>query len=63
MEENLTWVPTSIFAQLTVEENLHMGAYIIDDKALVAEGVENAFEMFPRLKERRSAGRGHALRR
>ena len=42
-----------IFAQLTVEENLHMGAYIVDDKAQIAEGVANAFEMFPRLKERR----------
>jgi branched-chain amino acid transport system ATP-binding protein len=42
-----------IFAQLTVEENLHMGAFTIDDKAVVDEGVENAFEMFPRLKERR----------
>ena len=43
-----------IFAQLTVEENLHMGAYIVDDPKLVREGVENAYEMFPRLKERRS---------
>ncbi len=43
-----------IFAQLTVEENLHMGAYIIDDQKLVQEGVDNAYEMFPRLKERRS---------
>jgi branched-chain amino acid transport system ATP-binding protein len=43
-----------IFAQLTVEENLHMGAYIIDDGKLVQEGVDNAYEMFPRLKERRS---------
>jgi branched-chain amino acid transport system ATP-binding protein len=43
-----------IFAQLTVEENLLMGAYIVDDKARVAEGVERAFTMFPRLKERRS---------
>ena len=43
-----------IFAQLTVEENLLMGAYIVDDKAQLAEGVDNAFEMFPRLKERRS---------
>jgi branched-chain amino acid transport system ATP-binding protein len=42
-----------IFAQLTVEENLHMGAFTIDDKAVVQEGVENAYEMFPRLKERR----------
>ena len=43
-----------IFASLTVEENLHMGAYILDDKVLVDEGVANAFDMFPRLKERRS---------
>ncbi|HSM34528.1 MAG TPA: ABC transporter ATP-binding protein [Anaerolineae bacterium] len=43
-----------IFAQLTVEENLRMGAYIVDDGKLVQEGVDNAYEMFPRLKERRS---------
>jgi len=43
-----------IFAQLTVEENLHMGAYTIDDDKLVQEGVDNAYEMFPRLKERRT---------
>jgi len=43
-----------IFAQLTVEENLHMGAYTIDDAALVQEGVDNAYQMFPRLKERRT---------
>jgi len=43
-----------IFAQLTVEENLHMGAFTVDDDKLVEEGVQNAFDMFPRLKERRS---------
>jgi branched-chain amino acid transport system ATP-binding protein len=43
-----------IFASLTVEENLHMGAYTVDDDKLVQEGVRNAYEMFPRLKERRS---------
>jgi branched-chain amino acid transport system ATP-binding protein len=43
-----------IFAQLTVEENLHMGAYTVDDDKLVEEGVENAYEMFPRLRERRA---------
>ncbi len=43
-----------IFAQLTVEENLHMGAYTVNDKAVIAEGVANAYQMFPRLKERRS---------
>jgi branched-chain amino acid transport system ATP-binding protein len=43
-----------IFAQLTVEENLHMGAYTVDDERLVREGIDNAYAMFPRLKERRS---------
>jgi branched-chain amino acid transport system ATP-binding protein len=41
-----------IFASLTVEENLRMGAFTVDDAALIAEGIENAYEMFPRLKER-----------
>jgi branched-chain amino acid transport system ATP-binding protein len=41
-----------IFAQLTVEENLAMGAYVRRGPAL-AEGVEKQFATFPRLKERR----------
>ncbi len=39
-------------ARLTVEENLRMGAYTISDKALVAAGIDRAYTMFPRLKER-----------
>ena len=41
-----------IFAQLTVAENLRMGAFTIDDDKVIEEGVQNAYEMFPRLKER-----------
>ncbi len=41
-----------VFARLTVEENLRMGAYTISDKALVAAGIDRAYTMFPRLKER-----------
>ena len=41
-----------IFARLTVFENLKMGAYVVSDKALVAQRIDSAFEMFPRLKER-----------
>jgi branched-chain amino acid transport system ATP-binding protein len=41
-----------IFARLTVLENLEMGAYIIRDKALIRARVEEAFERFPRLRER-----------
>jgi branched-chain amino acid transport system ATP-binding protein len=42
-----------IFARLTVEENLDMGAYHRSDKAGIAEDLERVFELFPRLKERR----------
>jgi branched-chain amino acid transport system ATP-binding protein len=41
-----------IFPALTVLENLEMGAYIIDDKAEIERGIQNAFSLFPRLKER-----------
>ena len=41
-----------VFASLTVEENLRMGAFTVDDPVRVEEGVANAFEMFPRLEER-----------
>ncbi|MGZ5067027.1 MAG: ABC transporter ATP-binding protein [Usitatibacter sp.] len=42
-----------VFAQLTIEENLAMGAYARDDRAGVAADVERSFQHFPRLKERR----------
>jgi branched-chain amino acid transport system ATP-binding protein len=42
-----------VFAQLTIEENLAMGAYARSDRAGVAADVERSFALFPRLKERR----------
>jgi branched-chain amino acid transport system ATP-binding protein len=41
-----------IFPGLTVTENLEMGAYILNDKDEIQKGIENAFSLFPRLKER-----------
>ncbi len=41
-----------IFPALTVTENLEMGAYILDDKKQIEANMENAFTLFPRLKER-----------
>ena len=41
-----------VFAQMTVLENLYMGAYIIKDKSKVEENLEWVFAHFPRLKER-----------
>ena len=43
-----------MFARLTVEENLRMGGFTLKDKAEVASGIERAFAMFPRLRERRN---------
>ena len=40
-----------IFPQMTVEENLEMGAYA--DRAGMAETMANVYARFPRLKERR----------
>jgi branched-chain amino acid transport system ATP-binding protein len=47
-----------VFAQLSIEENLAMGAYARNDRAAVAADVERAFTLFPRLKERRSQTAG-----
>jgi len=41
-----------VFANLTVEENLRMGAYLRNDKKGIAEDIDYAFTIFPRLKER-----------
>ena len=43
-----------IFAPLTVLENLEMGAYLQEDKSQIACDLRNAFERFPRLKERQN---------
>lgn len=41
-----------VFANLTVLENLQMGAYLQRDKAVVARELEFVFGTFPRLQER-----------
>jgi branched-chain amino acid transport system ATP-binding protein len=41
-----------IFANLTVRENLMMGAYLQTDKAVIQHELDYVFGIFPRLKER-----------
>lgn len=41
-----------VFANMSVLENLEMGGYSLNDKSAVAAGIERAFTLFPRLKER-----------
>ncbi len=41
-----------IFPELTVEENLKIGAFTVKNKADIKKNFEKAYEYFPRLKER-----------
>lgn len=43
-----------IFQQLTVYDNLKLGAYTRKDKKEIADTLETVYERFPRLKERRT---------
>lgn len=43
-----------VFPKMTVEENLRVGAYQLADVAEVARRIEQAYVLFPRLKERRT---------
>jgi branched-chain amino acid transport system ATP-binding protein len=47
-----------VFANLTVQENLKMGAYLQRDKAWIASQTEYVYSMFPRLKEREKQAAG-----
>ncbi|MDY2755593.1 MAG: ABC transporter ATP-binding protein [Candidatus Treponema excrementipullorum] len=54
VKKGLIHVPEGrrIFANLTVKENLEMGAFTRTDKAEIKADMEMVYEMFPRLKER-----------
>ena len=43
-----------LFPRLTVDDNLKMGAYMPGARAKYAERLEFVFDLFPRMKERRS---------
>jgi branched-chain amino acid transport system ATP-binding protein len=47
-----------VFANLTVRENLQMGAYLKKNKSEIAHDLERGFRMFPRLKEREAQKAG-----
>ncbi len=52
----MTQVPEGrrVFQELSVYENLLMGAYIENSKAEIKKDIDNIYEMFPRLKERKN---------
>lgn len=43
----------SVFPDMTVEENLFMGGFLLNDRHRVREAAEQVFEKYPRLRERR----------
>src|SRR2546425_729107 len=47
-----------VFANLSVRENLQMGAYLQKNRSEIAAVMERVFQMFPRLKERESQKAG-----
>jgi branched-chain amino acid transport system ATP-binding protein len=60
IEAGIAHVPESrrLFPQLTVEENLQMGAYIPSARPHFAERLAYVYELFPRMKERRNQRAG-----
>ncbi|AHV94553.1 ABC transporter ATP-binding protein [Bordetella holmesii] len=60
VRRGLVMVPEGrgIFGQLTIEENLAMGAYVRRDAQQVREDTEKVFALFPRLAERRRQAAG-----
>ena len=54
VKQGIVQVPEGriIFANLTVNENLKMGAYLRKDVKGIKADAERVFELFPRLKER-----------
>lgn len=54
VQRNLIQVPEGrrVFANLSVYENLMLGAYLRKDKAEIQKDLEHVFTLFPRLKER-----------
>ncbi|AOT68488.1 ABC transporter ATP-binding protein [Geosporobacter ferrireducens] len=54
VEAGISQVPEGrlIFANLTVKDNLIIGAYLRKDKEGIAQDLKNVYQLFPRLEER-----------
>jgi branched-chain amino acid transport system ATP-binding protein len=47
-----------VFSNLSVDENLAMGAYLLNDKARITQNRDYVFSIFPRLQERLTQAAG-----
>jgi branched-chain amino acid transport system ATP-binding protein len=55
VKQGISHVPEGrrVFANMTVEENLELGAFLRNDKDGIRQDFEKVYELFPRLLERR----------
>lgn len=60
LQQGLVMVPEGrgIFARMTVQENLQLGAYTRRDQPALRQDLERVFSLFPRLRERLSQQAG-----
>ena len=60
VRRGLGYVPQGriVFKEMTVRENLEMGAYTVRDRARVGQALERVFALFPRLAERSGQAAG-----
>ena len=56
ISEGISFVPQGrqVFNDLTVRENLEMGAFIFKDKEVIKENIDDVFDKFPFLKEKQN---------
>ena len=60
IQQGITFVPQgrSTFPQMTVDENLELGMYLVRDKLRIRNAKDRIYDMFPRLAERKSQQAG-----
>ena len=60
VERGIAFVPQGrrVFANLTVEENLEVGGFMIRDTKVLKERIAELFDLFPALKEKRNTKSG-----
>lgn len=60
VKKGISQVPEGrrVFAEMTVMENLDLGAFVRKDKAGIQQDLKHIFELFPRLEERKNQSAG-----
>ena len=60
VKKGISQVPEGrrVFAEMTVLENLDLGAFVRKDKAGIQQDLKHVFELFPRLEERKNQSAG-----